>query len=73
MRDVFYTILVVWLIWRIFNSISSYNQTKQKGASGNPSSFNPPKEGKTSVDHVPPVKKRIRDDEGEYVDFEEIK
>lgn len=68
MRDLFYTILVVWIIWRIVSSINSY---KSKQANNAPQ--NHQREGETTVDYIPPVKKRISDDEGEYVDYEEMK
>lgn len=72
MRDVFYTILIIWIVWRIFNSISNY-RTKH-ASSSNPSSSNKKTtDGQTKVDYIPPVKKKISDDEGEYVDYEEIK
>jgi hypothetical protein len=70
MEDVFYTILIVWIIWKVMSSINSIsskdaNRTAQKTAS---------KEGETTIDYVPPKKKsRGGNDEGEYVDYEEIK
>ncbi len=69
MRDVFYTILVVWVIWRILNAVSLV-RTKQTASSNTKSSK---KEGETTVDFIPPKKKSFADDEGEYVDYEEIK
>ena len=68
MKDVFYTILIVWILWRILSSINAY-RSKQPG---NPQQTHR-KEGETTVDYIPPVKKKIRDDEGEYVDYEEMK
>jgi hypothetical protein len=68
MKDVFYTVLVVWIIWRVLNSVNVY-RSKQSNAQQPPSR----KEGETTVDYVPPTKKTINDDEGEYVDYEEIK
>ncbi|MBA3705770.1 MAG: DUF4834 family protein [Bacteroidetes bacterium] len=67
MKDLFYTILIVWIIWRIFNGISTY-KFKQTSNSASRSDH-----GKTTIDHMPPSKKKISDDEGEYVDYEEIK
>ena len=67
MRDVFYTILVVWIIWRILNAIN----THRSGQVSNSQSQR--KKGETTVDFIPPTKKKIRDDEGEYVDYEEMK
>jgi len=72
MRDVFYTILVIWIVWRVLNSISTY-RTKQDKSVNNPSQNNKRKEGETSIDYAPPSKKKISDDEGEYVDYEDVK
>lgn len=72
MRDVFYTILVIWILWRVFNSISNY-RTKQGNSVNEPSQNNKRREGETSVDYIPSTKKKISDDEGEYVDYEELK
>ena len=68
MKDIFYTILIVWIVWRIFNSISSY-KSKQTTTS-NPQGD---KTGKTTVDYIPSSKKKFNDDEGEYVEYEEMK
>ena len=72
MRDVFYTILVVWIVWRVLDSISSYGSKRGTNVN-NTSPKNKRNVGETSVDYVPPVKKNINADEGEYVDYEEIK
>lgn len=72
MRDVFYTILVVWILWRILNSISNY-RTNQTNSANNTTVNNKRREGETSVDYAPPTKKKISDEEGEYVDYEDLK
>ena len=68
MRDVFYTLLVVWIVSRI---LSSVNTVRSKTTNKTPSASR--KEGKTTVEYMPPQKKSVVDTEGEYVDFEEIK
>jgi hypothetical protein len=68
MRDVFYTLLVVWIIWRIMNGV---NVIRTKTSA--PSQPSQKREGETTVDFVPPKKKSVADSEGEYVDYEEIK
>lgn len=68
MRDLFYTILVVWIIWRIVSSINAYTSKNKHN-----SQHSKRKEGETSVDYIPPTKKKISDEEGEYVDYEEMK
>jgi len=68
MRDVFYTLLVVWIVSRI---LSSVNTVRSKTTNKTPSASR--KEGKATVEYMPPQKKSVVDTEGEYVDFEEIK
>ena len=72
MRDAFYTILIVWILWKVLNSISSY-KTRQNSNPIPPPNNNNRKEGETSINYAPPAKKKINDDEGEYVDYEELK
>ena len=68
MRDVFYTLVVVWIVWRILNSVNSH-----RSKSSNPQQTASKKEGETTVNYVPPKKKNVGDSEGEYVDYEEVK
>ncbi|MGB3946589.1 MAG: hypothetical protein WBM13_01275 [Bacteroidia bacterium] len=69
MRDLFYTILVVWVLWRIFNSLSAY---KSKQSANAQARYNT-KQGETKIEYVPPQKKKMPDTEGEYVEYEEVK
>ena len=68
MRDVFYTLLAVWVLWRIMSSV---NTARNKKSSGGATASRKP--GETTVDYVPPKKKSMGDNEGEYVDYEEVK
>jgi hypothetical protein len=65
MRDVFYTLLVIWVIWKILHALSTAKE-KQKS-----------RVGETTVSYTPPEttqkKKYPGEDEGEYVDYEEVK
>lgn len=71
MKDVFYTLLVVWIIWRIMNSV---NTIRLRQSTTDHNYQNTKKQGETTIDYVPPKNKNKRDDdEGEYVDYEEIK
>ena len=72
MRDVFYTLLVVWIIWRVLNSISTYG-SKRNNHVNNFTQNNTSPKGKTTIEYAPPIKQKISDDEGEYVDYEEVK
>jgi hypothetical protein len=67
MADIFYTILILWVLWRIFGgSTRTYvfhkhtHTTQQK------------KENDVSVSYKKPEEKKS-DNGGEYIDYEEIK
>jgi hypothetical protein len=69
MKDVFYTLLVVWVVWRIIEGV---NTMRAKGPNQTPSGR---KMGDTTISYMPPEanKKKISDEAGEYVDYEEVK
>ena len=68
MRDVFYTIVVVWIVMQIYNSFKS-----SANRPANPQQPQQRRQGDVTVDTN--SKKNNRDDDkgGEYVDYEEIK
>ena len=73
MQELFFTILIIWILFRVLNSSSSprsgvfftQNNFHQKERSA--------EQGKTDVTYVPKEEKKKSDDIGEYVDFEEMK
>jgi hypothetical protein len=68
MKDVFYTLLVVWAVWRIIEGV---NAARSKGANQTPSGR---RTGETTISYTPPeTNKKKFPDEGEYVDYEEVK
>ncbi|HMR45528.1 MAG TPA: hypothetical protein PKC85_02110 [Bacteroidia bacterium] len=65
MRDVFYTIVVVWVVIQIYKSfIKPKNNTTQRNTTR--------KEGDVTINTNTNNKNR-NNNQGEYVDFEEIK
>lgn len=67
MQEAFFTILVVWILFRVFNSWgpgSSGAKTASKNSNPSPG----PQQSASF-----PQKKKISDNVGEYVDFEETK
>ncbi|MBL7883156.1 MAG: hypothetical protein JNL69_03750 [Bacteroidia bacterium] len=66
MRDVFYTILVIWIIWQIIRNVSAYNNRNKPSSQGNTAKPNP-------SDRISSAKSKMAEQEGEYVDYEEIK
>ena len=67
MRDFFFTILTIWVIWRIIDGLKggrpsntdNYTQTR--------------KEGEVKVEYQPPKNGSKDSEGGEYVDYEEVK
>lgn len=68
-RDIVWTVIVVWVVWKIYNAFSSKPNT-QKTTSGN-SQYR--KEGEVKIDKNINSKTRFNPNDGEYVDYEEIK
>ncbi|MBI2270693.1 MAG: hypothetical protein HYU69_10115 [Bacteroidetes bacterium] len=68
MRDIFFTILAVWIVYRIWNGIQVANARNFNGRSEAEK-----RAGDVSVDYVPPKKNNKDNDDGEYVDYEEVK
>ena len=72
MQELFFTILTIWVLFKIFGASNS-----QRFTFNSHKHYHPPqeskREGEISVEkkNTPPSRKR--DDQGEYVDFEEIK
>ncbi len=72
MRDVFYTILIIWVVWKIIGAFNRISSSRSSYSRNQHQNTNQP-EGKTSIKYSPPKEQKISDDEGEYVDFEELK
>lgn len=64
MRDVFYTVVIIWIVWRIYHSFQAGKQNVKQQTRK--------REGEVTVDSSSSTKNKP-DDGGEYVDFEEIK
>lgn len=73
MQEIFFTILIIWILFRVLNGSGSrtvyYTQNN----------YHPREEkkdeGATRITHIPQGKPKKENDQGggEYVDFEEIK
>jgi hypothetical protein len=66
MADIFYTILIAWVLWKIFGRTSvkthifhhHYSQGK--------------KEGDIKVSKISDPQKKSSDNKGDYIDYEEV-
>ena len=68
MADLFYTVLIIWVLWRIFggSSKSTVYQRQQ---------YEQPKkqEGEVTISATSKADQQKSAERGEYVDYEEIK
>lgn len=78
MRDVVWTIIVLWLIWKLLEAFKFISKPQQNSANSQNnnqfySNFNK-KEGEVKVDiKGEKPKSHFKPTDGEYVDYEEIK
>jgi hypothetical protein len=78
MRDVIWTIIVIWVIWKIWSMIrdartvvvqknEQHNHYHQHNHNSTPEGTTHVSAGNSSTEKI------FRKDEGDYVDFEEVK
>lgn len=83
MRDVIWTIIIIWIVWRLYDAFVSFSRPKARAAS-NPYNGQgqaqqnyyrqEKKEGSVNIDDKGPNRQsHFKPDDGEYVDYEEIK
>jgi len=75
MQEFFFTILAIWVIWRIFSSFSGSKTTSQNYQQTNNNYNSKPTQevGEVKIDTKAVPTAKIPPTEGEYVDFEELK
>jgi hypothetical protein len=75
-RDIIWTIIVLWIIWKIYDAfkVISKPKTQQQGFNNQQQQYNYRKEGEVKIDtYETKNKPHFKDGDGEYVDYEEIK
>lgn len=75
MQEFFFTILAIWVIWRIFSSFSGSKTTSQNYQQTNYNYNSKPTQevGEVKIDTKAVPTAKIPPTEGEYVDFEDLK
>lgn len=69
MRDVIWTIIFIWLAWRIYEIVK---QASKKN-NNNYHNYTQQKEGEVKINPPANQKSRFNPNDAEYVDYEEIK
>lgn len=73
MRDIIWTVIIIWVIWRIIETFRTVSNTSRKAQqnSGPAQNYN---QTHNQNSHSAQTKKgELKSDAGEYVDYEEIK
>ena len=75
MRDIVWTVIVVWLVWRIYDAFKNASKTNSqtRGFNGTQNNYRQPKEGEVKIDKNVDLKSHFNANDGEYVDYEEVK
>lgn len=81
MRDIIWTVILVWLVWKIYDAFKGISKmqaqrvnTRQNQHQQQYYQQNRRKEGEVSIDSAEPTHKpHFKPGDGEYVDYEEVK
>ncbi len=82
MKDIIWTVIILWIVWKIYDAFKSVTKPKTQTNSNsyysnqnsNHQSYQTKKEGEVKVDiNSTKQKAHFKPDDGEYVDYEEIK
>ncbi len=72
MRDIVWTIIVIWLIWKIYDTFKSMSKSKTQTQGFN-SKTSYQKEGEVKIEKNVNLKSHFNPNDDEYVDYEEVK
>ena len=67
MRDIIWTIIILWVVWRVVDAFRSFNSAAKKTQS---STSNYQNQTEESNFQSAPKKGELKPDAGEYVDYE---
>ena len=76
MRDIIWTVIVLWIIWKIYDAFKTMPKpkTQQQGFNTQNQTNGSRKEGDVKIENFEKKNKaHFKESDGEYVDYEEIK
>jgi uncharacterized protein YxeA len=75
-RDIIWTIIVVWLIWKVFEAFKTLSKPKtttQRVYTNQTNSYTNKKDGEVKIEATNTTSKpHFKSGHGEYVDYEEV-
>jgi hypothetical protein len=72
-RDIVWTVIVIWVVWKIYDAFKNVTKTQNQGSNGHQNNYRQQKEGEVKIDKNVNQKTHINPNDAEYVDYEEIK
>lgn len=71
MRDIIWTIIVIWIVWKIYDAFKSISKNKNQEFSRNYDYQT--KEGEVRIEKNSNTKSHFNPSDAEFIDYEEIK
>ena len=73
MRDIVWTVIIIWIVWKIFDAFKNRSKSKTQQGTSNQNNFHNQKEGDVKINYTTNQKAKYNPSDSEYVDYEEIK
>lgn len=73
MRDIIWTIIVIWVVWRLIDAFRSISATRKAHSNHSDNQSGNQNYEQSNNDVVTPKKGELKSDAGEYIDYEEVK
>lgn len=74
MRDIIWTVIIIWVIWRVISAFKSFSTTARNAQNNAGTNRNYNQNTNHTTNHnTQPKKGELKSDAGEYVDYEEVK
>ena len=73
MRDIIWTVIIIWVIWRVLDLFRGLNQARTSQTNVNQNQNYRHQSNHSNTHQDTPKKGHLKPDAGEYVDFEETK
>lgn len=71
MRDIIWTIIILWVVWRVIDAFRTFGSAAKKTQASS-SNYQNTTSNETNFQSSP-KKGELKPDAGEYVDYEEVK
>ena len=73
MRDIIWTVIIIWIVWKIYGTILNISKGKVNNGNRNEKQYTDQKNGKVTIQHKSNKKSQFSSNHIEYVDYEEVK